>query len=240
MAIGIVLLAAGYSRRMQQNKLHLPWRQITVLQSVLDAFHAVEATKVAVVNGTDSVMEKLLEQYGYAIVYNRDGSAGQGDSTSLGAAMCQQIFSASNVEDPANNYKTKASLDGILFSVADQPMLSKGTIQKICSTFDSLCSAQRQMKLDSKISAEMCQQATINGIRDIVRPMYGTNPGNPVVFGNYWFSELENLKGDVGGRLILNGEGKECITYIEAPAVEGTDIDTPDVYAELFRKFGQE
>ncbi len=75
-------------------------------------------------------------------------------------------------------------------------------------------------------------RAIIEGYRStgktIVVPTCHGQRGNPVLFARCWFSELAQLRGDIGGRLLVAAHqaevhsvevGDECILF---------DIDTPD------------
>lgn len=230
-----MLLAAGRSLRMGTNKLHLPWKGTTVLQSVLAALSVVNvAPRIAVVNGTDPLAEKLLSENGYTIVLNAEHCAGQGDSIRIGVTACRKIANAcmSNREtDLANPLKNNVKLDGVLFSVADQPLLTGDTVRRLCDYFAELYDAESLATGEENIKS--------GGTKYIVRPLYGNEPGNPVLFGTHWLPTLLTLSGEEGGRRILRGEGKEWIRYVNVPDEEGLDVDTPQIYEELFEKFGR-
>ena len=67
----------------------------------------------------------------------------------------------------------------------------------------------------------------------IVRPRYGEQPGNPVLWDRRMFDELMAQEGDQGGRALLQRNASE-IAWVELPDQgQQTDVDTPEAYAEL-------
>jgi molybdenum cofactor cytidylyltransferase len=83
--------------------------------------------------------------------------------------------------------------------------------------------------------------AVIDGLIDlheqtharIVRPRYGGQPGNPVLWGEGLFPELLEQTGDQGGRALLQ-KYRDEITWLDLPdATLQTDVDTPEAYALL-------
>jgi len=67
----------------------------------------------------------------------------------------------------------------------------------------------------------------------IVRPRYGEQPGNPVLWDQRAFGELIAQEGDRGGRALLQKYASE-IAWVELPDQgQQTDVDTPEAYARL-------
>ena len=91
------------------------------------------------------------------------------------------------------------SLRGVLFSVCDQPGLETATMQRIFNT-------------------------AVLHPGSIVCAGRSGRTGNPVLWDRQYFSELEKLTGDVGGRRIMS-EHKDRIRIVEAEAEELIDID---------------
>jgi molybdenum cofactor cytidylyltransferase len=102
--------------------------------------------------------------------------------------------------------------EGIIFFVGDQPFIDEDTVNKLLKAFH-----------ENKGS--------------IIVPVYEGRHGNPVVFSYKWIEHLKNLKGDVGGREIINGNLDEVWEVeIENPQI-GLDIDTQeDFYAVEYRE----
>lgn len=67
----------------------------------------------------------------------------------------------------------------------------------------------------------------------VVRPRYGGQPGNPVLWDRALFDELTAQTGDQGGRALLQQHRAE-IAWVDLPDPSiQTDVDTPEAYASL-------
>ena len=209
--IGLVLLAAGQSRRMGKNKQLLPWRGKTILDAVCHALQiGWEQTNsswnlknypmVAVTTG-DLDVDHIASSYGFSIIHNECSDLGQGTSIALG------------VQYLINEFGTH-TLDGIICSVSDQPLLKPMVVEQLITSF---------------------QQHRDGTNRIIVVPKYGItqHPGNPVLFGAHWFEELQHIEGDQGGRTIIRGVGQNFVEYVSIIPEWGFDIDTPEDYNDL-------
>lgn len=98
--------------------------------------------------------------------------------------------------------------DGILFVPGDQPLLSLETINNLIAAFYS-----------SKDK--------------IIVPCYGDVEGSPVIFPNKYFNELMKLKGDIGGKKVIEQNIKDKINVVIKNKIENLDIDTTDDYELL-------
>lgn len=209
--IGVVLLAAGQSRRMGNNKQLLPWRGKTILDAVCHALQVgweqsnsswnLEAYPMVAVTGGDHDIDRIASSYGFSITHNSRSDLGQGTSIALGVQYLVNTFSTH-------------PLDGIICSVSDQPLLDSMVIEKLIASF---------------------QQYRDETNRTIVVPKYGPtqHPGNPVLFGAYWFEALQHIEGDQGGRTIIRGAGHNFVEYVSITPEWGFDIDTPEDYNDL-------
>ncbi len=119
-------------------------------------------------------------------------------------------------------YTQKERLEAILCGVIDQPLLDGQVIEDLCKAF--------RERGDEKA---------------IVQPQYGPNRerGNPVVFGRYWADALRLIPGDMGGRVILRGEGAPHVTYVwlerHCTMHSGIDIDTKEDYDRIVSEGGR-
>ncbi|MDG1040888.1 MAG: nucleotidyltransferase family protein, partial [Polaribacter sp.] len=104
-----------------------------------------------------------------------------------------------------------ANIDGILISLIDQPLLTTEYFNKIIESFQ------------------------INKKQIIVSQSENGWLGAPVLFDKTYFDELINLKGDEGAKLIIS-KNKNKIHLILAETIL-QDIDTPEAYQKLFKKF---
>ena len=173
--IGLVLLAAGQSRRMGTNKQLLPWRGKTILDAVCHALQigwkrtnpswSLETYPLVAVTGGAPDIDHIASSYGFSIIHNECSDLGQGTSIALG------------VQYLMNEFGTHA-LDGIICSVSDQPLLNPMVVEQIITSF---------------------QQHRDETNRTIVVPKYGTtqHPGNPVLFVTHSFRNKLFLNGDL-------------------------------------------
>lgn len=95
----------------------------------------------------------------------------------------------------------KPELEGILFLVCDQPELKVSTIQKIL------------------------REGVLHGNRIVCAGVDGRR-GNPVFWGKQYFSELQELQGDTGGKQIMNLY-EDQIRIVGVRERELKDIDRP-------------
>ena len=115
----------------------------------------------------------------------------------------------------------KERLEAIVCGVIDQPLLNVQVIDDLCNAFRD-----------------------IDDEKAIVQPQYGPyqERGNPVVFGRYWADALRLIPGDMGGRVILRGEGTPHVTYVwlerQRTMHSGIDIDTKEDYDRIVSEGG--
>ena len=209
--IGVVLLAAGRSRRMGNNKQLLPWRGKTILDAVCHALQSgweqtnplwnLKNYPMVAVTGGDHDIDRIASSYGFSITHNGRSDLGQGTSIALG------------VQYLVNTFGTHF-LDGIICSVSDQPLLKPMVVEQLITSF---------------------QQHRDETNRTIVVPKYGItqHPGNPVLFGAHWFEALQHIEGDQGGRTIIRDVGQNFVEYVSIIPEWGFDIDTPEDYNDL-------
>ncbi len=184
--VDAVILASGLSRRMGCNKLLLPLGGSTVLGQFLSGFPYDLFENVIVVHGERDVAA-IARRYPVVLCHNHNPEAGKSHSIQLG-------LSVSTAED------------GILFAVADQPMLTGGVIASLIEIFYK----------------KKCQKIIVPKVQGV--------PANPVIFPATCRDELAVLQGDSGGRQLL-GRQPDRVCYIPfASGKEFCDIDTPEQY----------
>lgn len=100
-------------------------------------------------------------------------------------------------------------VDGALIALGDMPWVSTEVINRLVDAFAS------------------------DDAHSIFIPMFGTKPGNPVLWRAQHFPELLALAGDVGGKALF-ARHATAIRYVEVESAGvNTDVDTPDVLQEL-------
>jgi molybdenum cofactor cytidylyltransferase len=66
----------------------------------------------------------------------------------------------------------------------------------------------------------------VNGNKNIVCASYGEKIGNPVIFSSKYYQNLINLKGDKGGKIIVNSNLEDTLCYEVKDFKELMDVDT--------------
>ena len=99
-------------------------------------------------------------------------------------------------------------IQGVLIALGDQPLLNKRTINALVHAF----TAERG---------------------EIIVPFYKGRRGNPVLFDRCYIGELSELKGDVGGRSVVDNHLNRVIRVRTRSEAVVRDIDT----WEQYRKF---
>ena len=103
------------------------------------------------------------------------------------------------------------SSPGILIALGDQPLLKTRTINALVRAFD-------------------------RGEEGIIIPSFQGRMGHPVIFHKRYRKELLNLRGDVGGRTIVERHPEDVrVVPIKSDGVV-KDVDTWQDYVKEFRK----
>lgn len=104
--------------------------------------------------------------------------------------------------------KASSKSEAYLFAMGDQPFLKTEMINRLI-----------------QVHAQYPEK--------IIRPVYGSTPGNPVLFPRLFKEELLQLKGDEGGRSILKKNPDKVIECRFSDKDAGYDADTVTSYKEL-------
>ena len=105
-------------------------------------------------------------------------------------------------------------MDAALFQVADQPLLRRESVGRLVDFY--------------REHPEHIAALGHDGIR-----------GNPCLFPARLFPELLALQGDHGGNQVIRRHEEDLLLW-EVPAPELTDVDTPQVLAQLRRDMAEE
>ena len=113
-----LILAAGLSKRMGEQKLLLPFGDKTIIEAVIDSAAGSKANRILVVLGSDrEKIEKQIESAPVRTVYNPCYKEGMLSSVQcgLGAVM--------------------AEAKAVVILLGDQPSIAPGTINKIVDAY---------------------------------------------------------------------------------------------------------
>ena len=121
--IGVVLLAAGQSSRMQNIKQLLPWKGTFLLQYVLNRVEELGTTRIVVVLGANASKIKgrlEIDTNRTEIIENPTWKNGLGNSISVGVKQLT---------------KSDSHFAGILICLADQPLVNSVYLQQMLTEF---------------------------------------------------------------------------------------------------------
>ena len=185
--IGCLVMAAGCGSRFGRNKLEAEVDGKSLLRRALEAVPAEEFHRVTVVPQYDGAAA-LAESFGFDVVRNDRPQDGLSRTVRLGT-------------------EAMADCDAVLYQVADQPLLERGTVRRELEFF--------------RAHPDCIVGLSHNGVR-----------GNPCVFPRRFFPELMALEGDVGGNVVIRAH-PEALLLFEAPAAELRDVDTVEALAAV-------
>lgn len=111
-----VIMASGFSRRMNRNKLLLTLGDESIIERVIRAVKGSDIDDIIVVYNNENV-KKIAKKYKVRTVFNERPDKGQSESMKIGInAACKETC-------------------GYMFIVGDQPFLDTSTINTLISTF---------------------------------------------------------------------------------------------------------
>lgn len=193
--VDCVVLASGSSTRMGSNKLLLPLEGRTVIECVLETFSKVGFQNIVVVTA-DPEIERIVSHYRVTLCHNALSSDGKSSAIRLGIEHCS-IGS------------------GILFAVADQPLLRVQTLKGLLQSFR-------------------------NDPEKIVVPLVDGGFANPVIFPRRFHPQLLALTGDLGGKEVIHSYPEEVNAVPCSCPEEFQDIDTPEEYQKILARLSRE
>ncbi len=190
--IGIIVLAAGASRRMNAPKQLLQFDGKTLLRRAVET--AVESNYKPVVVVLGANFENVraeIEDLPLEIIFNQDWQRGLSSSIKIGLE---------------NLLRIAPNITAVMITLADQPFVTANHINLFTEKFyhsDNL----------------------------IIAAEYNETRGVPALFSSEVFSDLRELSGDKGAKLILE-KFSERLATIKLPEA-AFDIDTPQDFANL-------
>lgn len=191
--IGAVILAAGTASRMKMQKLLLPLAGQPLLGHVLDAVAGLAwADCLAVIGEPEAELAALCQAKSIRAVYNDKRQLGQATSIVLATEQLAP------------------DLDGIIFLLGDQPLVSRELLTVLTDRFE-------QADSDKAIIVPCCQGQQYS----------------PVLFGGYWRAALAALTGDTGGRQIIRVYPRQVVKVNWPEPAAFCDADTWEDYCKL-------
>ena len=184
---GCLLMAAGSASRFGENKLTASFAGKSLFSLALAAIPADTFARVTVVSQYPALLQEA-EQAGFHAIRNDRPDDGISRTIRLGT-------------------EAMADCAGILYMVADQPLLRQETVLRIVQ--------------DWRQHPGCIVGAAHNGHR-----------GNPCLFPARFFPELCALEGDRGGSAVIRRH-EDALTLFEISPDELRDVDTPMALAAL-------
>ncbi len=187
-SVACIVLAAGKSSRMGQDKLVLPIEGKPMLEQVLSQALQTDFAEVVAVKRPQFRVAESVECERLTVVENHTVQGDMASSLQTGLRAL------------------KSEHQGAVFALADQPAVDKELFTMLINHY------RRSLK-----------PATV--------PLYRGHRGNPVLFDRRLWPELMMVRGDEGGRSVLNKLTDNQIDRIETgrEAVV-SDLDTPEDY----------
>ncbi|MEG1741249.1 MAG: nucleotidyltransferase family protein [Acetivibrio sp.] len=186
--VGLVVLAAGSSLRYQGIKLLDEIDGKKMYRYILDTLKDTKMEPKVMVTQYEEIAQEA-EKEGFCVVMNHKPEEGISRSIRLGMEKILEGY---------------PEIEGMMFSVSDQPYIKKETIQKIVQAF---CDDKGQ----------------------IVSAAYEEISGNPCIFNKSYFKELLCLEGDRGGKCVIKNHGGDVFYLQINNKKELQDIDIKNV-----------
>jgi molybdenum cofactor cytidylyltransferase len=207
--VSAILLGAGESKRMGVDKLSLPWGRKTVLEHCLETLLQSRVKEVIVV--LNDRMKWIVDHAKDSKVYpNRcffspSSKVGFGDAERVKVVNNPYYQRGMGTSVRRGLRAIDPRSRGILIALGDQPLIKTRTINALIRAFD-----QRK--------------------GTIVVPSFRGKQGHPVIFHCRYQKELLKLKGDVGGRSIIEKHPEEVrLVRVKSEGVT-KDMDTWEDY----------
>ena len=185
--IGCLIMAAGNASRFGENKLTASFAGKSLFSLALAAIPADTFARVTVVSQYPALLQEA-EQAGFHAIRNDRPDDGISRTIRLGT-------------------EAMADCAGILYMVADQPLLRQETVLRIVQ--------------DWRQHPGCIVGAAHNGHR-----------GNPCLFPAAFFPELAALEGDCGGKRVIRAH-PEALFTVPLPEEELFDADTKEELRRL-------
>ena len=185
--IGCVVMAAGNGSRFGSNKLSASFRGKSLFCRALEAIPEKRFCHTVVVTQYPA-FEETIQAHGFTCILNNAPELGISHTIQLGLTPLRDC-------------------DGVLFLVADQPLLRRESVSALTALW---------------ADAPSCIAALAS---------HGKR-GNPCLFPAALFPELLSLTGDQGGSTVIR-QHMELLKLLEVPAEELCDVDTVQTLNDL-------
>lgn len=215
-SISCIIMASGMSKRFGTNKLLASFNNNTLFKNAINISRFVSFGKTLAVTRHDELVQICEREHIHCIKHNmpyRNDMVHLGVSHILKETCCQK-----------NNCPR-----GILFLPADQPLITKTSLQLLCLLFIYYNNSYFACNSTDKSSnANNDYSNNNNNNNKICRLAFNENAGAPVIFPACYYNELLTLPQGKGGGFIAKKHPAQVILVPAQDEYELYDIDTPD------------
>lgn len=193
--IAIVILAAGASSRMGSPKQLLNWGDDSLIRHAIHTALELQYTEVIVVLGANyDLIETKIKDLPITILKNEYWNLGLGKSIACAADYV---------------LKSKPKTQGLLITLADQPLIDSSFLNTIIQGF-------------------------LPRENQIIATSYNDDKkGVPVLFDAIYFKKLSELSHDNGAKELLKAH--ESLVKTLKPPVKNVDLDSKEDYENLLK-----
>ena len=193
--IGTIVLGAGDASRMGEPKQLLKWQGETLIQRAIRQAEDLDRGPIILVLGAHAeLIEAELLEGRYRITRNEAWETGMGSSIVCGLRALLEEAS---------------SLDGVLITLVDQPLINTPDLEKIIAIFKKNNSP-------------------------LVAAFYENTLGVPALFSADLFPQLLTLSGQKGAKAIIS-KYSESLAKLDLPAAK-LDLDTPEEWKAFLQR----
>jgi len=202
--VGGIILAAGCGSRMGRAKQLLPFGSTTLLGRVLDTARRAGLHAIVLVLGFEA--GRICR----ALELNRPEARPCPDRTGVQVIDTPDWHKGQSFSVAAGLKALPPDMDGALFLLGDQPLVTTQTLHHLVSAFQT-------------------------SDHWILAPCFKGQRGNPVLVASSLFDRLAQPAGDAGARVLFREfrHRMHCLE-VDDPGVL-KDVDTPEDYAALVR-----
>jgi len=181
--IGIIILAAGESSRMNGSKQLLTNGKTSLLRQAVITATSLGFPVLTVLGANYDEHKMQIDDLNTEVLFNLDWNKGMGNSLKFGLENINRLH---------------PGLQGFMFMVCDQPLLTNDLLHQLVNKF--------------------------NDNRNIVASLYAGATGVPVIFHRKYYKELMKLPDDRGAQMLVKKYEAEGVDFPQGTI----DIDTDD------------
>lgn len=227
-SISCIIMASGMSKRFGTNKLLATFNNNTLFENAINISRFVSFGKTLAVTRHEELVHICEREHIHCLKHNmpyRNDMVHLGVSHILKETCCQK-----------NNCPR-----GILFLPADQPLITKTSLQLLCllfiyynSSHFACNNADKSSNANNDYSNNNYSNNNNNNNK-ICRLAFNENAGAPVIFPACYYNGLLTLPQGKGGGFIAKKHPAQVVLVPAQDEYELFDIDTPDDLIRLSR-----